>query len=128
MRTTSVHSICKFAAVERYWPSFADNFPISSLSHNFAMSGKEGVMDEEIKVQPNWHAMTKAECLSTLELPENHRAKGLTTEQAAARLEKYGRNMLSGKEKKTLLMRILNWKRLEILLILSAEQWILRNF
>ena len=80
------------------------------------MSNKDGVMEEEeLKVQPNWHAMTKAECLSALELPEGHRAKGLTTEQAAARLEKYGRNMLSGKKKKTLLEKI--WEQVANVLV-----------
>jgi magnesium-transporting ATPase (P-type) len=72
-------------------------------------------MEEEVKVQPNWHAMTKEECLSTLELPEGHRSKGLTTEQAAARLEKYGRNMLSGKKKKTLLEKI--WEQVANVLV-----------
>ena len=79
------------------------------------MSNKDGVMEEEVKVQPNWHAMTKDECLSTLELPEGHRSKGLTTEQAAARLEKYGRNMLSGKKKKTLLEKI--WEQIANVLV-----------
>ncbi|KAL3934952.1 MAG: hypothetical protein SGBAC_009429, partial [Bacillariaceae sp.] len=80
------------------------------------MSAKDGVMDEnEIKVQPNWHAMTREECLSELELPAEHRAKGLTSEQAAARLEKYGRNMLSGKAKKTMFEKI--WEQVANVLV-----------
>ena len=71
--------------------------------------------EEELKVQPNWHAMTKEECLAELELPENHRANGLTPEQATARLEKYGRNMLSGKEKKSLLHKI--WEQVANVLV-----------
>lgn len=71
--------------------------------------------EQEAKPQPNWHAMTKAECLAALELPENHRAKGLTTEQAAARLEKYGKNMLSGKAKKTIWEKI--WEQVANVLV-----------
>ncbi|CAJ1958640.1 unnamed protein product [Cylindrotheca closterium] len=81
------------------------------------MSGKDGVMEEqELKPQPNWHAMTKAECLSELGLPaESHQTKGLSAEEAAARLEKYGRNMLSGKEKKSLLAKI--WEQVANVLV-----------
>mmetsp|Transcript_14776 Transcript_14776/g.35657 ORF Transcript_14776/g.35657 Transcript_14776/m.35657 type:complete len:1076 (+) Transcript_14776:88-3315(+) len=80
------------------------------------MSGKDGVMEEEeLKPQPNWHAMNREEVFAELELPEDHRLKGLTAEEAAARLEKYGRNMLSGKAKKTLLMKI--WEQVANVLV-----------
>ena len=71
--------------------------------------------EEKLKVQPNWHSMTKEECLSELGLPENHRIKGLTSEQAAARLEQYGRNMLSGKKKKSIWEKI--WEQVANVLV-----------
>lgn len=67
------------------------------------------------EVQPNWHAMTKEEVLSALQLPENHRTEGLSTEEATIRLEKYGRNMLSSKKKKTLLEKI--WEQIANVLV-----------
>ncbi|CAJ1959112.1 unnamed protein product [Cylindrotheca closterium] len=65
--------------------------------------------------QPNWHAMTKEEVFSELELPEDHRTNGLSTEQASASLEKYGRNMLSSKKKKTLLEKV--WEQVANVLV-----------
>ncbi|KAL7565795.1 hypothetical protein ACA910_015575 [Epithemia clementina (nom. ined.)] len=57
------------------------------------------------KVFP-WHTSTAAQCFAELKLPVDHQRKGLTTEEAAARLSKYGENKLSEKEKVTLLQRI----------------------
>jgi len=71
--------------------------------------------EEEVKPQPNWHAMTKEEVFAELELPGNHQKDGLTSEQAAARLETYGRNMLSTKEKKGLLEKI--WEQIANVLV-----------
>jgi magnesium-transporting ATPase (P-type) len=79
------------------------------------MSGKEGIMEEEAKPVPAWHAMTKAEVYAALSIPENHRQKGLTSEQAIARLEQYGYNRLSTKEKKTLLAKI--WEQVANVLV-----------
>lgn len=67
------------------------------------------------EVQPNWHAMTKEEVLSALQLAENHRTEGLSTEEVTIRLEKYGRNMLSSKKKKTLLEKI--WEQIANVLV-----------
>ncbi|KAL3938147.1 MAG: hypothetical protein SGBAC_006877 [Bacillariaceae sp.] len=67
------------------------------------------------EVQPNWHAMTKEEVLSSLQLPEDHQTEGLSTEEATIRLEKYGRNMLSSKKKKTLLEKI--WEQIANVLV-----------
>ena len=60
----------------------------------------------EIKQQPPWHAMTKEECFEKLGLDSDIRKKGLTTAQAAERLEKYGENKLSEKRQETLLEKI----------------------
>ena len=48
----------------------------------------------------------RKECLKELSVPENFRRVGLTTQQAAKRLEKYGYNKLSKKRKVTLLEKI----------------------
>jgi len=80
------------------------------------MSNKDGVMEEEeLKPQPNWHVLTLEEVFKELELPEDHRANGLSTAEAEARLELYGKNMLSGKEKKTLLEKI--WEQVANVLV-----------
>jgi magnesium-transporting ATPase (P-type) len=78
------------------------------------MSNEDGVM-EESKPVPVWHAMTKEEVFSELELPENIRTVGLSSEDAAARLEKYGYNQLSGKEKKTIWEKI--WEQVANVLV-----------
>lgn len=57
---------------------------------------------------PPWHCMTKEEVLKELDLPADIRKKGLTDAQAAERLEKYGENKLTEKEKETLLQKIWN--------------------
>lgn len=59
--------------------------------------------------QPMWHAMTVDECAKELGLEaDDIRTTGLSESDATARLEKYGYNRLSQKEKISLLMRI--WK------------------
>ena len=62
-----------------------------------------------------WHAMSKEEALSTLGVSQNSRRDGLSTAEAKARLEKYGPNKLTEKEKVTLLMRI--WKQVNNVLV-----------
>jgi len=79
------------------------------------MSTKDGVNEEELKPQPDWHVLTVQEVFNELELPENHRSTGLSDADAQARLEKYGRNMLSGKKKKTLLEKI--WEQVANVLV-----------
>lgn len=60
----------------------------------------------EERVVPNWHAMTPEEVMKELEVSENIRREGLTSAEAAERLEKYGYNKLSEKRKVTLLEKI----------------------
>jgi len=57
----------------------------------------------EDRVVPSWHAMTPEACIEELKVVENIRRTGLTSAQAAARLEEYGPNQLSEKRKVTLL-------------------------
>ena len=70
------------------------------------MPDAENPEQEVVKITPAWHAMSKEECFKQLEVGDNIRRQGLTPAEAAARLEKYGPNQLSEKEKKTLLQRI----------------------
>jgi Ca2+-transporting ATPase len=53
-----------------------------------------------------WHANSKADCYKELGCADNLQAVGLTTADAQKRLETYGPNKLSEKEKVTLLQRI----------------------
>ena len=62
-----------------------------------------------------WHAMSKEEAIATLGLTQTNRLDGLPTGHAIARLEKYGPNKLTEKEKVTLLMRI--WKQVNNVLV-----------
>lgn len=64
---------------------------------------------------PNWHAITKEEAAGLLGLPADIRKCGLTTAEAAKRLEQYGPNQLSEKERKTLFQRI--WAQLYNVLV-----------
>jgi Ca2+-transporting ATPase len=70
---------------------------------------------EVVNKTPPWHAMTKDEVIKTLELSPTIRKEGLTTEQAKVRLEKYGENKLSEKEKESLLQKI--WKQVNNVLV-----------
>jgi magnesium-transporting ATPase (P-type) len=65
--------------------------------------------------KPHWHAMTPEEACSTLGLNPGIRKSGLTTAEANARLEQYGPNQLTEKEKVSLLMRI--WKQVSNVLV-----------
>jgi magnesium-transporting ATPase (P-type) len=53
-----------------------------------------------------WHAKTKEECFAELGCKPDLHKTGLTVEEAKTRLEKYGYNKLTEKEKVTLLQRI----------------------
>ena len=57
---------------------------------------------------PQWHALSVDQVLTELGLSPKVVQDGLTTADAVARLEKYGPNKLSEKEKVSLCMRI--WK------------------
>lgn len=69
----------------------------------------------EKKSMPTWHIMTKEDALAQLGLPADIRRKGLTTGEAKARLDEYGYNQLTEKEKITLLERI--WKQVNNVLV-----------
>jgi magnesium-transporting ATPase (P-type) len=73
------------------------------------------VPTEEPRRVPPWHVMSKEECFKELEVPADIRKKGLTAAQAAERLEKYGENKLTEKEKETLLQKI--WKQVNNVLV-----------
>ena len=64
---------------------------------------------------PAYHVMTGAETIAALGLDADVRRKGLTTAEAKARLDQYGYNQLTEKEKITLLQRI--WKQVNNVLV-----------
>ena len=53
-----------------------------------------------------WHARSKEDCFAELGVGANHQRTGLTTPEAQQRLERFGPNKLTEKEKVTLLQRI----------------------
>lgn len=63
---------------------------------------------DEMPRAPPYHAMTLSDVFTELEVSPDIRKMGLTTAQATARLEKYGPNMLTEKEKVSLLQKIWN--------------------
>eukprot|EP00429_Kryptoperidinium_foliaceum_P020170 CAMPEP_0176031118 /NCGR_PEP_ID=MMETSP0120_2-20121206/15332_1 /TAXON_ID=160619 /ORGANISM="Kryptoperidinium foliaceum, Strain CCMP 1326" /LENGTH=139 /DNA_ID=CAMNT_0017364397 /DNA_START=59 /DNA_END=474 /DNA_ORIENTATION=- len=63
---------------------------------------------EESRPVPPWHCMTKEEVIKEMKLGEDIRRTGLTSAQAAERLEKFGENKLTEQEKETLLQKIWN--------------------
>lgn len=67
------------------------------------------------KDDPQWHALSKEDCCGLLGVNANIRSTGLTTAEAQQRLEQYGPNQLSEKEKVTLLQRI--WKQVNNVLV-----------
>ena len=78
--------------------------------------------DEEVggqvkaqKDETQWHAITKEDAAGILGLGKDIRQKGLTSAEAKKRLEEYGPNQLSEKERKTLLQRI--WAQLYNVLV-----------
>ena len=77
------------------------------------MSAEEPV----VVVDPSpWHTMSVEDVMKELEIPSDIRTVGLTDAQAAERLEKYGENKLTEKEKETLLQKI--WNQVNNLLVL----------
>jgi magnesium-transporting ATPase (P-type) len=65
--------------------------------------------------QPHFHCMSKEDVIGIMGLKADVRKTGLTTEEAKRRLEQYGPNQLSEKEKITLLQRI--WKQVNNVLV-----------
>jgi magnesium-transporting ATPase (P-type) len=62
-----------------------------------------------------WHAMDKNAVIGALDCDLSLQKAGLTDKQVQDRLEKYGENKLSEKEKVTLLQRI--WKQVANVLV-----------
>lgn len=76
----------------------------------------EAVDDSAAKATATpFHVMTKDEAIAELGLNADLRRTGLTTPEAKARLEQYGYNQLTEKEKVTLLERI--WKQVNNVLV-----------
>lgn len=71
--------------------------------------------EEAPRIVPPWHCMSKEEVFKKLDVPADIRKKGLTNAQANERLEKYGENKLTEKEKETLLQKI--WKQVANVLV-----------
>lgn len=62
-----------------------------------------------------WHTLSIQETIKAMDLNENLEKSGLSTADAATRLEKYGPNKLTEKVKKTLLQRI--WHHINNILV-----------
>jgi magnesium-transporting ATPase (P-type) len=89
-----------------------------------APKAKENVADVDVEYKGSgaaddddvyWHSMSKEDACGILGLGKNIRQDGLSTEQAKTRLEKYGPNQLTEKEKVTLLQRI--WQQVNNVLV-----------
>jgi len=93
---------------------------IQRFPHNFVNMGetKGKNTGDESPAQPkaSWHAMGLSACIKEMGLDENVTSTGLTSAQAAQRLEKYGPNRMTEGKKKTLLERI--WDQVANLLVL----------
>jgi magnesium-transporting ATPase (P-type) len=76
---------------------------------------EKGSPDPSKDDEPQWHAMSVEDVCGVLGLNKNIRNTGLTTAEAKQRLEQYGENKLSEKEKVTLLQRI--WKQINNVLV-----------
>jgi len=77
------------------------------------LNKKEQVKSTEDVIQESWHIMDVSEVTGKL---EGNTEDGLTAEEAAARLEKYGPNKLTEARKATLLERI--WRQVNNVLVL----------
>jgi magnesium-transporting ATPase (P-type) len=72
-------------------------------------------MSDDNRDAPQWHAMTREEAFKAIGVKDNIGRVGLTTAEAKQRLEQYGPNALTEKEKITLLQRI--WKQVNNVLV-----------
>ena len=72
--------------------------------------GKKNQEEEEpLQETFPYHSKSKEDCFAQLGIKDaNHHRSGLTSAEAAKRLEQYGPNKLTEKEKVTLLQRIWN--------------------
>lgn len=69
---------------------------------------KEESPPEQERDVPAWHCMTKEEVCREMGLREDIRKIGLTSEEAAERLAKFGENKLTEAKEESLLLRIWN--------------------
>ena len=72
------------------------------------MGKKKEAAPKEERPVPAWHCMTKEEVCKEMGLREDIRKTGLTSEEAAERLARFGENKLTEHKEESLLMRI--WK------------------
>jgi Ca2+-transporting ATPase len=79
------------------------------------MASEEPAEDDIQIDQPPWHAMDKNAVIGALDCDSSLQKTGLTDKEVEDRLEKYGENKLSEKEKVTLLQRI--WKQVANVLV-----------
>mmetsp|Transcript_9651 Transcript_9651/g.21463 ORF Transcript_9651/g.21463 Transcript_9651/m.21463 type:complete len:1112 (-) Transcript_9651:52-3387(-) len=74
------------------------------------------VVDEVAKeAHTNWHSLDTEECVRILKCGAEHVQSGLSEEEAAVRLERYGPNKLMEKVKETLCQKI--WKQVSNVLV-----------
>ncbi|KAL7536936.1 hypothetical protein ACHAXR_011497 [Thalassiosira sp. AJA248-18] len=81
------------------------------------MGGKQevGADNPQMTEQSPWHTMTIEETIKQMGLSDDLPKAGLSTDEAASRLEKYGPNSMTEKVKKTLLQRI--WHHINNVLV-----------
>jgi magnesium-transporting ATPase (P-type) len=79
------------------------------------MASEEPNELENQRYRSPWHAMDKNVVIEALDCDLSLQKTGLTDKQVQDRLEKYGENKLSEKEKVTLLQRI--WKQVANVLV-----------
>mmetsp|Transcript_28073 Transcript_28073/g.42239 ORF Transcript_28073/g.42239 Transcript_28073/m.42239 type:complete len:1059 (-) Transcript_28073:143-3319(-) len=78
--------------------------------------GKEiGADNPQMTEQAPWHTMSIEETISKLGLPEDLAKTGLSVDEAASRLAKYGPNQMTEKEKVTIWQRI--WHQINNVLV-----------
>ena len=79
--------------------------------------GKAEVVDDnpQLKEQHPWHTLTIQEAIAKMGLKADLPKTGLSPDEAATRLEKYGPNKLTEKEKKTIWQRI--WHQINNVLV-----------
>ena len=93
------------------------------------MGKEEGpVNPQQTELSKPWHTLSVEEAISAIGLKSDLAKTGLSTDDAAARLAKYGHNKLTEKVKKTLLQRIwhhINNVLVYVLLVVAAVSLIM---
>jgi magnesium-transporting ATPase (P-type) len=82
--------------------------PVAFFLRPTLLMGKKPVDEAPVEPAYPFFAKTKEECLAELGCSADLEKVGLTSDDAALRLEKYGANKLTEKEKKTMWQRIWN--------------------